>query len=77
MHPYVIGELARLREQEIERSALRACEARNLGVDLHRTGVRKRLARRLRGWFAPGGVCLGSDSGLPPILQPEIRREAR
>ncbi|MGD0834440.1 MAG: hypothetical protein ABSA40_08465 [Candidatus Dormibacteria bacterium] len=77
MHPYLIGELARLREQEIERAALPAFEARNLGGDRHRRGVPAWLARRVRWWFAPGGACLGSGSGLPPTLQPGIRREAR
>jgi hypothetical protein len=77
MHPYVIGELARLREQEIERAARATFEARNLGGDRHRRGVLARLARRVRRWFAPSGACLGSGSGVPPILQPETRREAR
>jgi hypothetical protein len=77
MHPYLIGELARLREQEIERAALPAFEARNLDRERHPRGVPARLARRVRRWFAPGRACLGSGSGLPPTLQPEIRREAR
>jgi hypothetical protein len=73
MHPYLIGELATTREREIERGALQTWEAGNLHRERPRSGARARLARRLRWWLAPGGACLGSGSGLPPILHPEIR----
>ena len=77
MHPYVIRELARIREQEQMQAALMAQAARQARRQQHRASVREWLNGRLRWWSAPDGVRAEPSPTLPPILHPEIRREAR
>ncbi|MGA3185358.1 MAG: hypothetical protein ABSE52_12275 [Candidatus Dormibacteria bacterium] len=77
MHPELLLELARIREQEMVRAAALSRAARDLRSLRPRRGPRQWLARRFQWWLAPGGVCPEPGSALPPILQPSIRRESR
>jgi hypothetical protein len=72
MNPYILLELAQIREQEAMQGSLMARAARQA----------RRQARwaRLRAWL--GGHRASTPpatagQALPPILRPEIRREAR
>jgi len=77
MHPFVIRELAQIREQEQMQAALMDRAARQARRQQHRGSVRGWLAGRLRGWSPPGSGRVEPSPALPPILHPAIRREAR
>ena len=77
MHPFVIRELAQIREQEQMQAALMDRAARQARRQHHRARVRGWLSGRLPWWSAPGSVRVELSPALPPILHPEIRREAR
>ena len=78
MHPYVIRELAQIREQELMQEALMARAARQARRQHRRASLREWLSGR----FAVVGTRqrrrqTEPSPTLPPILRPEIRREAR
>ncbi|HYA00284.1 MAG TPA: hypothetical protein VEK76_08015 [Candidatus Binatia bacterium] len=77
MNPYVIWELAQVREQEAMRAGMRRQALRELRRERRRDAVGAWLSRTFRGGPGPSRRPVRIRPELPPILHPDIRREAR